>query len=125
MEFEGKRKRKFKVAEKFVEKIKKIQEEVKAALEKAQEEIKRYADRKWKEAEEYKIGDSALLSTKDLKWQIVGKRSEKLIEQFVRPYKVKGIVLTNAIELELPGSVKIHSVVNISWVQLYRPHIKE
>jgi len=32
MEFEGKRKRKFKVAEKFVEKIKKIQEEVKAAL---------------------------------------------------------------------------------------------
>jgi len=46
MEFEGKRKRKFKVAEKFVEKIKKIQEEVKAALEKAQEEIKRYADRK-------------------------------------------------------------------------------
>ena len=46
MEFEGRKKRKFKIAEKFVEKIKKIQEKVKAALGKVQEEIKRYADRK-------------------------------------------------------------------------------
>ena len=57
-----------------------------------------------------------LLSTKDLKWQIKGRRSEKLMEHFVGPYKVKGIVSSNAIELELPKSIKIHLVVNASRV---------
>jgi len=51
---------------------------------------------------------------KDLKWQIVERRLEKLTEQFVKPYKVKGIVSTNTIELELPSSIKIHPVVNVS-----------
>ena len=40
MGFEGRRKGKYEAAEKFVEKMKKIQEEAKAALGKAQEEIK-------------------------------------------------------------------------------------
>jgi len=46
MGFEGRRKGKYKAAEKFVEKMKKIQEEAKAALGKAQEEMKRFGDRK-------------------------------------------------------------------------------
>jgi len=29
-------------------------------------------------------------------------------------YRVKGIVSTNAIELELPSSIKIHPIVNVS-----------
>ena len=37
---------KYKAAGKFVEKIRKIQEEAKAALGKAQEEMKKFADRK-------------------------------------------------------------------------------
>ena len=41
---------------------------------------------------------------------------EKLMERFVGPYRVKAIVLTNVIELELPSIVKIHPVVNISRV---------
>jgi len=45
---------------------------------------------------------------------MVGKRSEKLTEWFVEPYKVKGIILTNAIELELPSFIKIYPVVNVS-----------
>ena len=57
-----------------------------------------------------------MLSTKDLKWQRIERRSEKLTEWFVGPYKVKRIVLTNAIELELPNSIKIHPVVNVSRV---------
>ena len=65
-----------------------------------------------------------LLSTKDLKWQMKGKRSEKLMEHFVGPYKVKGIVSSNAIELELPKSIKIHLVVNASRVRLYKPQIE-
>ena len=65
-----------------------------------------------------------LLSTKDLKWQMKERRSEKLTKCFVGPYKVKGIVSSNAIELELPNSIKIHSVVNINRVRLYKSQIK-
>jgi len=46
MGFKERRKRKFKVVEKFVEKIKKIQEKVRAILEKAQEKIKKYTGKK-------------------------------------------------------------------------------
>ena len=40
------------------------------------------------------------------------------------PYKVKGIVSSNTIELELPKSIKIHSIVNISRVRLYKPQVE-
>jgi len=42
----------------------------------------------------------------------------------VGPYKVKGIISSNAIELELPKSIKIHPVVNVSRVQLYKPQVE-
>jgi len=116
MGFEGRRKRKYKAAGKFVEKIKKIQEKAKAALGKAQEKMKKFRDRRQGKGEEYKVGDLVLLSTKDLKWQMEERRLEKLTECFVGPYKVKGIVSSNAIELELPNSIKIHPVVNVSRV---------
>ena len=53
-----------------------------------------------------------------------GRRSEKLTEHFVGPYKIKGIVSSNAIELELPKSIKIHPVVNISRVWLYKLQVE-
>ena len=124
MGFKERRKRKFKVVGKFVEKMKKIQEKAKAALGKAQEKMKKYADKKQEEAEKYKIEDLILLSTKDLKWQMVERKSEKLTEWFVEPYRVKRIISTNAIELKLPSSIKIYSIVNMSQVQLYRPQVK-
>jgi len=55
-----------------------------------------------------------LLSTKDLKWQMKRRQLEKLTEHFVGPYRIKGIVLSNAVELELPSSIRIHPVVNVS-----------
>jgi len=124
MGFEGRRKGKYEVVGKFVEKMKKIQEKAKVALGKAQEEIKKFGDRRQEKEEEYKVGDLVLLSTKDLKWQIKGRRSEKLTEHFVGPYKVKGIISSNTIELELPNSIKIHPVVNVSRVQLYKSQVK-
>ena len=124
MGFEGRRKEKYKAAGKFVEKMKKIQEEAKAALGKVQEEMKKFADRKRGEREEYKVGDLVLLSTKDLKWQMKGRRSEKLTERFVEPYKIKGIISSNTVELELPKTIKIHPVVNISRVRLYKPQVE-
>ena len=46
MGFEGRRKGKYEAAGKFVEKMKKIQKEVKAVLGKAQEEMRKFVDRK-------------------------------------------------------------------------------
>jgi len=116
MGFERRRKRKYEAVGKFVQRMKKIQEEAKVVLEKAQEEMKKFANRRRRKGEEYKVGDLVLLSTKDLKWQMKERRLEKLTEHFVGPYKVKEIVSSNMIELELPKSIKIHPVVNVSRV---------
>jgi len=64
MGFKGRKKGKYEGAERFVMKMKKIQEEAKAALGKAQEEMKKYADRKRAEIDDYKVGNLVLLSTK-------------------------------------------------------------
>jgi len=119
MGFKGRKKGKYKGAEKFMIKMKEIQEEAKAALGKVQEEMKKYADRKRREVDEYKVGDLVMLSTKDLKYQMVGRRTEKLTERFVGPYRIKRIISSNAVELELPSTVKIHLVVNVSRIRRY------
>jgi len=119
MGFEERKKRKYKGVEKFIEKMKEIQEEAKAILGKIQEEMKRYIDKRRAEVDDYKVGDLVMLSTKDLKYQIVGRRTEKLTEKFIGPYKIKKIVSTNAVELELPSAVKIHPVINVSRIYKY------
>ena len=119
MGFKVRKKEKYKGAEKFVVKMKEIQEEAKVALGKVQEEMKKYVDKKRAEVNEYKVGDLVMLSTKDLKYQMMGRRTEKLMERFVGPYKIKKIISLNAVELELPSTVKIHPVVNISRIRRY------
>ena len=114
MGFKRRKKGKYEGVEKFIEKIKEIQEKAKAALSKAQEEMKKYANRKRAEANDYKVEDLVILSTKDLKYQIVRRRTEKLMERFVGPYKIKKIVSLNVVELELPSTIKVHLVVNVS-----------
>jgi len=81
--------------------------------------MKKYTDKKRGEVDKYKVGDLVMLSTKDLKYQIVGKRTEKLTERFIGPYKIKKVISLNAVELELPSTVKIHLVVNVSRIQKY------
>ena len=53
MGFELRKREKFEEANKFVERMQEIQEEVKAVLGKAQEDMKKYADRYRRETEEY------------------------------------------------------------------------
>ena len=125
MGFKERKKGKYMGAEKFMEKMKEIQEEAKAGLRKAQEDMRKYADRKRSDTEEYKVGDLVMLSTKDLKYQMVGRRTEKLTKRFVGPYKVKEIVSSNMVKLELPSTVKIHLVVNISRVRQYVEQVEE
>jgi len=93
-------------------------------LGKVQEEIKKYTDRKRAEVDKYKVEDLVILSTKDLKYQMVRRRTEKLTEKFVDPYKIKKIVLSNAVELKLPSTIKIHLVVNVSRIQKYVGQVK-
>jgi len=45
-----------------------------------------------------------MLSTKDLKCQMVKRKTKKLIERFVEPYKIKKIVSLNVVKLELPNT---------------------
>jgi len=66
-----------------------------------------------------------MLSTKDLKYQIVDKRTKKLMKRFVGSYKVKKIILANAIELELSSIIRIHLVVNINRIHKYIGQVKE
>jgi len=86
--------------------------------------MKKYADKKRTEVNEYKVGDLVMLSTKDLKYQMVGRRTEKLTKRYVGPYKIKKIILLNTVELELPSTVKIHPVVNVSRIQRYVGQVK-
>jgi len=84
-------------AMKFVEKMKRVHEEAEAALKKTQEEMKRYADRSRKETENWRKGDRVLLSTKDLVFK--ERPTKKLIEQYVGPYTIEEVVLSNAVKL--------------------------
>jgi len=90
-----------------------------AALGKAQADMKKYTDKKRSDVEEYKVGDLVMLSTKDLKYQMIGRRTEKLTKRFIGPYKIKKIISLNAIELELPSTIKIYPVVNVSRIHRY------
>ena len=94
--------------------MKKMQEEARAALKKAQEDMKRQVDRERKEVEDWKKGDRVMLSMKDLvfkKWPV-----RKLVDQYVGPYTIKKVVSTNAVKLQLPTSIRIYPVINVSQI---------
>ena len=124
MGFEVRKKGKYEGAEKFAIKMKEIQKEVKVVLGKVQKKIKKYANRKREEVDKYKVSNLVMLSTKDLKYQMVGRRTEKLMERFVDSYKVKKIVSANTVKLELSSTIKICPVVNISRIHGYIGQVK-
>ena len=124
MSFEIRKKGKYVKTEKFVKEIKKMYEKVKAALKKLQEKMKKYVDRNRKKVVEYKVRDRVLLSTKNLVWQVRNKKIKKLMEKFVKSYKIKKIILENVMELELPVSMKIHLIVNMSRIALYQKQVE-
>ena len=96
----------------FAERMKKVHEEAGAALKKAQEDMKRQVDKGRRETENWKKGDRVLLSTKDLVFK--ERPAKKLVDRYVGPYTIEKVVSTNAVKLQLPTSMRIHPVVNIS-----------
>ena len=63
-----------------------------------------------------------MLSIKDLVFK--ERSARKLVERFVEPYEIEEVVLTNMVKLQLPSSMRIHSVVNISQVVQYREQVE-
>ena len=63
-----------------------------------------------------------MLSTKDLVFK--ERPSKKLIEQYVEPYVIEKVVFSNAVKLQLPSSMRIHLVVNVSRIVRYKKQVK-
>ena len=96
----------------FVERMKKVHEEAVAALKKVQEDMRREADKGKKETKNWKKGDKIMLSTKDLVFK--ERLAKKLVDQYIRPYAIEEVISTNVVKLQLPISMRIHLVVNVS-----------
>jgi len=120
MGFDIRKKGKNEKAEEFVKEMKERHEEARAVLVKSQEEMKRQVNRNKKEAEEYRVDDKILISTKDFSIELRKRATKKLTEKFIEPYVVRKIVSENAVELELPASLRIHLVVNVRRIVKYR-----
>ena len=116
------RKEKVESATAFIERMKKVHEEAETALRKIQEEMKRYTDRGRKETEVWKKEDRVLLSTKDLVFK--ERPSKKLTEKYMGPYAIEEVVLSNAVKLQLPSSMRIYLVVSVSWIVRYKEQVK-
>ena len=65
----------------------------------------------------YKVGDKVWLSAKDLK---LNRPTRKLSERQLGPFEIVKVVSPNAMKLKLPASYKIHDVINVSRLRLYK-----
>jgi len=76
--------------------------------------MKRQANRGRKETKDWKKGDRAILSTKDLVFK--ERLARKLVDQYIGSYIIEKVVSTNTVKLQLPISMRIYLVVNVSWI---------
>jgi len=119
MGFDIRKKRKNMKAEEFAREMKNRHKGAKSALVRLQKEMKRQADRNRKEAEEYRVGDKVLISTKNSPMELMKRVTKKLTEKYIELYVMKKIVSENIVELELPVLLRIHLVVNVRRIVKY------
>jgi len=50
--------------------------------------------------------------------------TKKLTERYVEPYAIEEVVLSNVVKLRLPSSIRIHLVVNVSWIVRYKEQVR-
>ena len=62
------------------------------------------------------------MSTKDLVFK--ERPTKKLMERYMGPYVIEEVVSSNAVKLKLPSLMRIHPVVNISWIVRYKEQVK-
>ena len=63
-----------------------------------------------------------LLSTKDLVFK--ERPVKKLVDQYIGLYTIEEVISTNAVKLQLPTSMRIHLVVNVSQIVQYKKQVK-
>ena len=80
-------------------------------------------DKERKETEEWKVRDKVILSMKDLMFK--KRLVKKLANQYISLYFIKKVVFTNIVKLQLSTSIRIHLVVNISWIVWYKEQVEE
>jgi hypothetical protein len=78
--------------------------------------MKKYTDQYRGEMPQYKVGQKVWLNSENLG---LGRPSKKLTDRRLRPYPILEIVSSHAIRLKLPSTMRIHPVVNITWVTPY------
>ena len=117
MGIEPRRVKKSEEALKFAERMKTVHEEAEAAVSKARDDMQRYADLNRGLVPVYKVGDRVWLSAKDLK---LNHPARKLSERQLGPFEIIKVVSPNAMKLKLPASYKIHDVINVSRLRLYK-----
>ena len=94
-------------------------ERARTHIEAAQQRQKHYADQH-RRAVQFAVGDQVLLLTEHLRLVGDDKRSPKLASPFIGPFKITRKVNDNAYELDLPPSLQIHPVINITRLKPYR-----
>jgi len=52
------------------------------------------------------------------------KPMKKLMERYVGLYVIEEVVSLNVVKLRLPSSMRIHLIVNISWIVRYKEQVK-
>jgi len=50
--------------------------------------------------------------------------ARKLVDQYIGPYTIEEVVSTNAVKLRLPTLIRIHLVVNVSWIVWYKEQVE-
>ena len=83
----------------------------------AQNRDKAYADKKTR-PQSFEVGQRVLLSTKNLHIK-QNNLTKKLLSRYVGPFKILNKMGSQAYELELPPTMKIHDVFHVSLLKHY------
>jgi len=105
-------------ADTFVKNMEEARKEAESALKKAADDMAKFYDRHRGIPTKYKVGDMVWLDGKDLK---TDRPSKKLDDKRYGSYKITKVVGSNAYELKLPTSMKIHPLFNVVKLMPYHP----
>jgi hypothetical protein len=103
-------------ADKLVDRIVKLQDELKAAMKMGEEETKRYHDRKATGPVDFKVGDKVWLDSQNIKTTAPTKT---LADRRLGPYEIEKKYSDLAYRLKLPTTMKIHPTFHPSYLYPY------
>jgi hypothetical protein len=115
---EPRRETRVEAANEFTARMAAAQEEAKAALERAAQDMSRYYDQHRSPAPTYSIGDKVWLSSKNI---VTDRPTAKLADKWLGPYPIASIVSRSAVRLQLPNSMKVHPVFNVTMIRPHEP----